>query len=215
MQAFADQAAIAVANAKLFNDLDAALERQTAMTDVLDAVSTAHLDLHPVFDRHRPPRRSALRTTRFGDHVAATARVFIVAVAGATSRVDRPAPAVPARRNDGHGRRNPARRTRSTSRVDRRLGSPTNYPNSPALAQTGTSQRARRADEAAIASVLGSIGSSGRSRWSTATRRSHSSSRSPTRPRSPSTTHDSSARSRNATATCPSRSNSRRRRATS
>ncbi len=50
LQAFADQAAIAVANAKLFNDLDAALERQTAMTDVLDAVSTSRLDLQPVFD---------------------------------------------------------------------------------------------------------------------------------------------------------------------
>ena len=50
MQAFADQAAIAVANAKLFNDLDAALERQTAMTEVLNAVSTARLDLQPVFD---------------------------------------------------------------------------------------------------------------------------------------------------------------------
>jgi GAF domain-containing protein/ActR/RegA family two-component response regulator len=51
LQAFADQAAIAVANAKLFNDLDAALERQTAMTEVLDAVSQARLDLQPVFDK--------------------------------------------------------------------------------------------------------------------------------------------------------------------
>jgi signal transduction histidine kinase/DNA-binding response OmpR family regulator/putative methionine-R-sulfoxide reductase with GAF domain len=51
MQAFADQAAIAVTNAKLFNDLDAALERQTAMTEVLDAVSQARLDLQPVFDK--------------------------------------------------------------------------------------------------------------------------------------------------------------------
>ncbi len=50
LQAFADQAAIAVANAKLFNDLDAALERQTAMTEVLDAVSTSRVDLQPVFD---------------------------------------------------------------------------------------------------------------------------------------------------------------------
>ena len=50
LQAFADQAAIAVTNAKLFNDLDAALERQTAMTEVLDAVSQARLDLQPVFD---------------------------------------------------------------------------------------------------------------------------------------------------------------------
>ncbi|HSM67370.1 MAG TPA: GAF domain-containing protein, partial [Ilumatobacteraceae bacterium] len=51
LQAFADHAAIAVANAKLFNDLDAALERQTAMTDVLEAVGTARLDIQPVFDR--------------------------------------------------------------------------------------------------------------------------------------------------------------------
>ncbi len=50
LQAFADQAAIAISNAKLFNDLDEALARQTAMTDVLDAVSTARLDLQPVFD---------------------------------------------------------------------------------------------------------------------------------------------------------------------
>ncbi len=51
LQAFADQASLAVSNARLFNDLDAALERQTAMTDVLEAVGNARLDLQPVFDR--------------------------------------------------------------------------------------------------------------------------------------------------------------------
>ncbi len=60
MQAFADQAAIAVANAKLFNDLDAALERQTAMTDVLDAVSTARTDLQPVYDAVAAPCTASL-----------------------------------------------------------------------------------------------------------------------------------------------------------
>ena len=50
LQAFANQAAIAVDNARLFNDLDAALDRQTAMTEVLDAVSTSRLDLQPVYD---------------------------------------------------------------------------------------------------------------------------------------------------------------------
>jgi GAF domain-containing protein/DNA-binding response OmpR family regulator len=49
-QVFAEQAAIAIGNAKLFNDLDAALERQKAMTELLDAVSTARTDLTPVFD---------------------------------------------------------------------------------------------------------------------------------------------------------------------
>ncbi|MGH7787774.1 MAG: GAF domain-containing protein, partial [Candidatus Binatia bacterium] len=50
VQVFVEQAAIAIGNAKLFNDLDAALERQTAMTELLDAVSTARTDLTPVFD---------------------------------------------------------------------------------------------------------------------------------------------------------------------
>ena len=50
LAAFAEQASLAIANANLFNDLDAALERQTAMTDVLDAVSTTRDDLQPVFD---------------------------------------------------------------------------------------------------------------------------------------------------------------------
>ena len=74
LQAFADQAAIAVANAKLFNDLDAALDRQTAMTDVLDVVSTARFDLQPVFDRvvHHAqrlcPDTSAFVTFRADEH---------------------------------------------------------------------------------------------------------------------------------------------------
>ncbi len=49
LKTFADQAAIAISNAKLFNDLDEALDQQRAMNDVLDAVSTARLDLEPVF----------------------------------------------------------------------------------------------------------------------------------------------------------------------
>ena len=51
LQMFADQAALAIANSRLFNDLDQALERQRAMTDVLEAVSTARFDIQPVFDR--------------------------------------------------------------------------------------------------------------------------------------------------------------------
>jgi GAF domain-containing protein len=50
LKTFADQAAIAISNSKLFNDLDEALAQQRAMNDVLDAVSTARLDLQPVFD---------------------------------------------------------------------------------------------------------------------------------------------------------------------
>ncbi len=75
LQMFAEQAVIAIANAKLFNDLDAALERQTAMTDVLDAVSTARLDLQPVYDviAHHASRlcggHGALIAVRDGDEL--------------------------------------------------------------------------------------------------------------------------------------------------
>ena len=70
LQAFADQAAIAVANAKLFNDLDAALERQTAMTDVLDAVSTVARRPPARVRCGRPPCQPALLGYRCDDHGA-------------------------------------------------------------------------------------------------------------------------------------------------
>ncbi len=80
LQAFADQAAIAISNAKLFNDLDEALARQTAMTDVLDAVSTARLDLQPVYDvvaRHAGRLcggHEALVVLRDGDNLVIASR---------------------------------------------------------------------------------------------------------------------------------------------
>ena len=79
VQAFAEQAAIAISNANLFNDLDQALERQTAMTDVLDAVSTARLDLQPVFDKVAEHSDRLCRGTgamvlvREGDHLLLSA----------------------------------------------------------------------------------------------------------------------------------------------
>ena len=77
--AFAAQASLAISNAKLFNDLDAALERQPAMTDVLDAVSTARLDLQPVFETiaHHADRLAegmgAVVAMRDGDELIVTA----------------------------------------------------------------------------------------------------------------------------------------------
>jgi GAF domain-containing protein len=41
LQAFAEQAAIAISNARLFNDLDAALSRQTANSEILRVISTS------------------------------------------------------------------------------------------------------------------------------------------------------------------------------
>jgi GAF domain-containing protein/CheY-like chemotaxis protein len=82
LESFADQAVIAIQNARLFNETKEALEQQTASAEVLQVISSSVADTAPVFDKILESCGHLFGGTQVGVLLAADAMVHVAAWRG-------------------------------------------------------------------------------------------------------------------------------------
>ena len=71
LQTFADQAVIAIQNARLFNETQEALERQQASAEILGVISNSIADAQPVFERILESTRRIIASERVAIYIVA------------------------------------------------------------------------------------------------------------------------------------------------
>ncbi|MEO8144037.1 MAG: GAF domain-containing protein, partial [Betaproteobacteria bacterium] len=100
LKSFADHAAIAIENARLFNETKEALERQTATAEILRVIASSPSDVQPVFDaiaasaRRLLDGRAALVARRAGDMLELAAYTSISDAADSALRALFPSPII-------------------------------------------------------------------------------------------------------------------------
>jgi GAF domain-containing protein/CheY-like chemotaxis protein len=85
LQSFADQAVIAIQNARLFNETKEALEQQTATAEVLQVISGSVADTAPVFEKILDSCQHLFASTQAGILLAAEGQVHVGAWRGSAS----------------------------------------------------------------------------------------------------------------------------------